>query len=62
MARKLGEKILEKSRTILRPYLSKTLPDLGDSLDNYSPVLAAVCEGATVFEQNDESDLVQQQV
>ncbi|XP_023768730.1 sister chromatid cohesion protein PDS5 homolog C [Lactuca sativa] len=61
VARKLGEKILEKSRTILRPYLSKTLPDLGDSLDNYSPVLAAVCEGATVFEQNDESDLVQQQ-
>ncbi|CAI9274904.1 unnamed protein product [Lactuca saligna] len=61
VARKLGEKILERSRAILRPYLSKTFPDLGDSLDNYSPVLAAVCEGATVFEQNDESDLVQQQ-
>ncbi|KAL4570360.1 hypothetical protein LXL04_026012 [Taraxacum kok-saghyz] len=59
VARKLGEKVLQKTRDILKPFLIKTISILGDSLDNYSPVLAAICEGTAVLEQNDEKALVQ---
>ncbi|KAI3679965.1 hypothetical protein L2E82_50701 [Cichorium intybus] len=60
VARKLGEKVIQKSGAILRPYLKQTLIILGDSLDNYTPVLASICEDKTNFEHNDESALVQQ--
>lgn len=62
VARKLGETVLQKSAAKLRPYLIETLRILGDSLDNYSPVLASICEGTTdVVEHNDENASVQPQ-
>ncbi|XP_024995527.1 microtubule-associated protein futsch-like isoform X2 [Cynara cardunculus var. scolymus] len=60
VARKLGEAVLQKSADKLKPYLIETLRILGDSLDNYSQVLASICEGTTdVVEHNDENASVQ---
>ncbi|KAJ9549618.1 hypothetical protein OSB04_022161 [Centaurea solstitialis] len=62
VARKLGEAVLQKSAAKLRPYLIETLRVLGDSLDNYSQVLASICEGTTdAVEHNDENVSVQRQ-
>lgn len=61
VARKLGEAVLQKSAAKLRPYLIETLRILGDSLDNYSQVLASISEGTIDFEHDDENASVQQQ-
>lgn len=56
IARRLGEGVLLKSAAKLRPYLMPALISLGDTVDNYSQVVASVCEGTTAtFEHNDEN-------
>ncbi|KVH91665.1 Armadillo-type fold [Cynara cardunculus var. scolymus] len=56
VARRLGEGVLLKSAAKLRPYLMPALISLGDTVDNYSQVVASVCEGTTAtFEHNDEN-------
>ncbi|KAL5071500.1 hypothetical protein RYX36_022387 [Vicia faba] len=48
IARKLGERVLESCATRLKPYLMQAVNTLGISLDDYSDVLASLC--------NDSSD------
>ncbi|XP_058724913.1 sister chromatid cohesion protein PDS5 homolog C-like isoform X3 [Vicia villosa] len=48
IARKLGERVLESCATRLKPYLVQAVNTLGISLDDYSDVLASLC--------NDSSD------
>lgn len=53
-ARNLGERILESCATKLKPYLVQAVNTLSISLDNYSKVLASICqETAGSLEQND---------
>ncbi|MED6115307.1 hypothetical protein PIB30_089216 [Stylosanthes scabra] len=54
IARKLGERVLECSASKLKPYLVHTVDTLGISLDNYSNVLASICQDTPKsLEQND---------
>lgn len=54
LARKLGEKVLESCATKLKPYLVQAVSTLGISLDDYSQVLATICqETPGSVEQND---------
>ncbi|KAI9106695.1 hypothetical protein K1719_022223 [Acacia pycnantha] len=54
LAKKLGEKVLESCATKLRPYLVQAVKTLGISLDDYSKVLATICqETPGSVEQND---------
>ncbi|MED6216964.1 hypothetical protein PIB30_013179 [Stylosanthes scabra] len=54
IARKLGERVLECSASKLKPYLAHTVDTLGISLDNYSNVLASICQDTPKsLEQND---------
>ncbi|KAI3828674.1 hypothetical protein L1987_02782 [Smallanthus sonchifolius] len=56
IARKLGEGVFMKSADKLKPYLMPALKSLGESLDMYTKVVTAVCEGTTAtFENNDEN-------
>ncbi|KAL2548767.1 Tudor/PWWP/MBT superfamily protein [Forsythia ovata] len=44
VARKLGERVFENCAVKLKPYLTRTVKSLGTSLDDYSEVVASVCE------------------
>ncbi|KAK9059434.1 hypothetical protein SSX86_022054 [Deinandra increscens subsp. villosa] len=57
VAHKLGKGVLLKSADNLKPYMIPALTSLGESLDMYHEVVAAVCEGTTAdFESNDDND------
>uniref|UniRef100_A0A5B7B4S2 Tudor domain-containing protein n=1 Tax=Davidia involucrata TaxID=16924 RepID=A0A5B7B4S2_DAVIN len=47
IARKLGERVLENCASKLKPYLTQAVKSLGLSLDDYSKVIASICEGTT---------------
>nr|KYP45759.1 Sister chromatid cohesion protein PDS5 isogeny B-B [Cajanus cajan] len=54
IARRLGENVLESCATRLRPYLRQAVNTLGISLDDYSNVLASICQDTSgSLEQND---------
>ncbi|CAK8568553.1 unnamed protein product [Lathyrus sativus] len=44
IARKLGERVLENCATKLKPYLVQAVRILGISVDDYSKVLASICQ------------------
>ncbi|KAF7817297.1 Sister chromatid cohesion protein PDS5 like B-B [Senna tora] len=53
-ARNLGERVLESCATKLKPYLVQAVKNLHISLDDYSQVLASICqETSGSLEQND---------
>ncbi|XP_028801530.1 sister chromatid cohesion protein PDS5 homolog [Neltuma alba] len=53
-AKIFGEMVLESCAEKLKPYLVPAIPTFGISLDNYSNVLASICEGTSgSLEQND---------
>ncbi|XP_071727463.1 sister chromatid cohesion protein PDS5 homolog C-like [Rutidosis leptorrhynchoides] len=57
VARKLGEGVLMKSADKLKPYLMPAVTSLGVTLDEYTKVVASICEGTTAtVEQNDENE------
>ncbi|KAA8521687.1 hypothetical protein F0562_012323 [Nyssa sinensis] len=47
VARKLGERVLENCASKLKPYLTQAVKSFGHSLDDYSKVLASICEGTS---------------
>uniref|UniRef100_A0A5B7B5K5 Tudor domain-containing protein n=1 Tax=Davidia involucrata TaxID=16924 RepID=A0A5B7B5K5_DAVIN len=47
IARKLGERVFENCASKLKPYLTQAVKSLGFSLDDYSKVIASICEGTT---------------
>ncbi|TXG62253.1 hypothetical protein EZV62_013616 [Acer yangbiense] len=54
IARKLAEKVLESSAAKLKPYLLQAVKSSGISLDDYSKVVASICQEAPgAVEQND---------
>ncbi|OIW14976.1 hypothetical protein TanjilG_30695 [Lupinus angustifolius] len=54
IAKKLGVRVLETCATKLKPYLLQAVKSLGISLDDYSTILASICQGASnSLEQND---------
>lgn len=56
IARRLGESVLESCATKLRPYLKQAVNTLDISLDDYSNVLASICQDTSGnLEQNDAS-------
>lgn len=61
VAVKLAEKVFENCAVKLKPYLSQAIKSLGVSLDDYSEVVAAVCEGSssTVEHTNENASTVQ---
>ncbi|KAK9077874.1 hypothetical protein SSX86_006212 [Deinandra increscens subsp. villosa] len=57
VAHKLGKGVLLKSADKLKPYMIPALTSLGELLDIYHEVVAAVCEGTTAnFQNNDDND------
>ncbi|XP_076942920.1 sister chromatid cohesion protein PDS5 homolog D-like [Bidens hawaiensis] len=57
VAHKLGKGVFLKSADKLKPYVMRALTSLGESLDMYHKVVAAVCEGTTAdFDSNDDND------
>ncbi|KAK9059431.1 hypothetical protein SSX86_022051 [Deinandra increscens subsp. villosa] len=63
VAHKLGKGVLLKSANKLKPYMIPALTSLGESLDMYHEVVAAICEGTTAnFQNNDDNDSGLQQV
>ncbi|GMI92452.1 hypothetical protein like AT4G31880 [Hibiscus trionum] len=54
VARRLAEKVLENCASKLQPYLTQAVENLGISYDDYSIVVASVCQvTAGAVEQND---------
>ncbi|KAK2659293.1 hypothetical protein Ddye_005826 [Dipteronia dyeriana] len=54
IAQKLGEKVLESSAAKLKPYLLQAVKSSGISLDDYSKVVASICQEVPgAVEQND---------
>ncbi|KAK4853751.1 hypothetical protein QYF36_013965 [Acer negundo] len=54
IARKLADKVLESSAAKLKPYLLQAVKSSGISLDDYSKVVASICQEAPgAVEQND---------
>lgn len=47
IARKLGERVLESCSTKLKPYLVQAVKTLDISLDDYSKVVASICQDAS---------------
>ncbi|XP_061365246.1 sister chromatid cohesion protein PDS5 homolog C-like [Gastrolobium bilobum] len=55
IAQKLGERVLESCATKLKPYLVLAVKTLGISVDDYSNVLASICQDTSdSLEKNDE--------
>ncbi|KAL5074441.1 hypothetical protein RYX36_013425 [Vicia faba] len=53
IARKLGERVLENCATKLKPYLVQAVRILGISVDDYSQVLASICQDTCdILEKN----------
>ncbi|XP_056174892.1 sister chromatid cohesion protein PDS5 homolog C-like [Syzygium oleosum] len=58
IAKKLGEKVLEKCAVKLRPYLAQALKSSGVVLDDYSKVIASICQDTNGgVEQTDIQDM-----
>ncbi|KAF9616568.1 hypothetical protein IFM89_030335 [Coptis chinensis] len=56
IARKLGEKVLEKCSTKLKPYLVQAVKSMGMSPDEYSRIVGTICqESSDTTEHNDDS-------
>ncbi|GMG99297.1 hypothetical protein Nepgr_001137 [Nepenthes gracilis] len=53
VAQKLGEKVLANCATKLKPYLLPAMKSLNSSLDDYTKVVANICQGTSVVEPND---------
>ncbi|KAF2287271.1 hypothetical protein GH714_039505 [Hevea brasiliensis] len=54
VACKLGEKVLENCAVKVKPYLQHAVKSLGISLDDYSEIVASICQETSVtVEQND---------
>ncbi|KAL9313238.1 hypothetical protein ACSQ67_018690 [Phaseolus vulgaris] len=54
IAQKLGERVLESCATKLKPYLVQAVKSLGISVDDYSAVLASICQDTSDdLEKND---------
>ncbi|XVE97346.1 hypothetical protein REPUB_Repub03eG0011800 [Reevesia pubescens] len=54
VARQLAEKVLEKCGSKLKPYLTQAVENLGISFDDYSSVVASICQTTPgAVEQND---------
>ncbi|OIV97717.1 hypothetical protein TanjilG_12474 [Lupinus angustifolius] len=54
IAQKLGERVLESCATKLKHYLLQAVNSLGISVDDYSKILASICQDASdSLEQND---------
>ncbi|KAG5018575.1 hypothetical protein AAZX31_06G059600 [Glycine max] len=54
IAQKLGERVLESCATKLKPYLVQAVKSLGISVDDYSAVLASICQDVSDdLEKND---------
>lgn len=44
VARKLGEKVLERCAMKVKPYLIQTVKSLGISFDGYSDIVGSICQ------------------
>ncbi|OMP12128.1 hypothetical protein COLO4_03454 [Corchorus olitorius] len=54
IARRLAERVLEDCASKLKPYLKQAVESLGNSFDDYSSVVASICQVTPVaVEQND---------
>ena len=54
VARRLAERVLENCASKLKPYLTQAVENLGMSLDDYSSVVASICQATpAAVEQND---------
>ncbi|KAH1124425.1 hypothetical protein GYH30_014244 [Glycine max] len=54
IAQKLGERVIESCATKLKPYLVQAVKSLGISVDDYSSVLASICQDTSDdLEKND---------
>ncbi|XWS26166.1 hypothetical protein CRYUN_Cryun26dG0007600 [Craigia yunnanensis] len=54
VARRLAERVLENCASKLKPYLTQAAENLGISFDDYSSVVASICqETSAAVEQND---------
>ncbi|RDX77938.1 Sister chromatid cohesion protein PDS5-like B-B, partial [Mucuna pruriens] len=53
IAQKLGERVLESCATKLKPYLVQAVKSLGISVNDYSTVLASICQDTSDLEKND---------
>lgn len=54
VARKLAERVLESCATRVKPYLIQAVKRLGISIDDYSEVVASICqETSGTVEQNE---------
>lgn len=63
IGRRLGERVFEICAHKLRPCLLEAVKSLEISLDDYSKVVASVCEGTTAaVEHNDDNTNVEQPV
>ncbi|XP_022029340.1 hepatoma-derived growth factor-related protein 2 isoform X3 [Helianthus annuus] len=56
VAHKLAKGVLLKSAEKLKPYMMPALTSLGESLDMYHKVVAAVCDGAIANIENKDDD------
>lgn len=57
IAQKLGESVLEACAAKVRPYLLEAVQSTGISLEDYSTVVASICqEAAGAVEQNEVSN------
>uniref|UniRef100_A0A251VDY9 Uncharacterized protein n=1 Tax=Helianthus annuus TaxID=4232 RepID=A0A251VDY9_HELAN len=56
VAHKLVKGVLLKSAEKLKPYMMPALTSLGESLDMYHKVVAAVCDGTTANIENKDDD------
>jgi hypothetical protein len=55
IAWKLAERVLENSSTMLKPYLIQAVDTLGISFDDYSNIVASICqETSSVVDQNED--------
>ncbi|XVF35666.1 hypothetical protein REPUB_Repub18cG0165800 [Reevesia pubescens] len=54
VARRLVERVLEKSASKLKPYLTQAVENLGVSFDDYSSIVSSICQATAVaLEQSD---------
>ena len=56
VARRLAERVLENCASKLKPYLTQAVENLGISFDDYSSVVASICQATSAaVEQNDDA-------
>ncbi|CAL5440027.1 unnamed protein product [Camellia sinensis] len=54
IARKLGERVFENCAIKVKPYLIQAKESLGHSFDDYSKVIASICDGTTDVGHNND--------